>query len=122
MYCAEHIEQDPDSLYCKCKAPFRNKPGDNKVRRLVSRLCVVSCRVAPTRVVGSRVTHRVGLCVLQRCKEVVLKDFEFCYKHYGLAVRAMVGKEGYILACSRSDKLASVCTLLAFRVRRVCCE
>ncbi len=86
----------------------------------VAFVCVVSCRVAPTRVVGSRVTHRVGLCVLQRCKEVVLKDFEFCYKHYGLAVRAMVGKEGYILACSRSDKLASVCTLLAFRVHRVC--
>jgi hypothetical protein len=77
VYCAEHIEQDPDSLYCKCKAPFRNKPGDNK-----------------------------------RCKEVVLKDFEFCYKHYGLAVRAMVGKEGYILACSRSDKLASVLSRL----------
>jgi hypothetical protein len=84
----------------------------------VCRMCVV-CGVAPARV-GSRVTHRVGLYVLQRCKEVVLKDFEFCYKHYGLAVRAMVGKEGYILACSRSDKLASVCTLLAFRVHCVC--
>jgi hypothetical protein len=43
----------------------------------------------------------------------VLKDFEFCYKHYGLAVQSMVGKEGYILACSRSDKLASVCTFLS---------
>jgi hypothetical protein len=82
-------------------------------------VCRVVC-VAPSRVVDSRAPHRVTQRMLQRCKEVVLKDFEFCYKHYGLAVRAMVGKEGYILACSRSDKLASVCTLLAFRVHHVC--
>jgi hypothetical protein len=35
VYCAEHIEQDPDSLYCKCKAPYRDNPHDNKVKPVV---------------------------------------------------------------------------------------
>lgn len=47
IYCAEHIELDPKSLYEKCKAGYQKEPGDSK-----------------------------------GCKEVVLKEFGVCYKHY----------------------------------------
>jgi hypothetical protein len=47
IYCAEHIDLDPNSLYTKCKSPYQKEPGDNK-----------------------------------GCKEVVLKEFGICYKHY----------------------------------------
>jgi len=47
IYCAEHIELDPESLYEKCKSPYQKEIGDNK-----------------------------------GCKEVVLKEFGVCYKHY----------------------------------------
>lgn len=47
IYCAEHIELDPRSLYEKCKSSYQKDVGDNK-----------------------------------GCKEVVLKEFGICYKHY----------------------------------------
>jgi hypothetical protein len=47
IYCAEHIELDPLSLYEKCKSPYQKEIGDKK-----------------------------------GCKEVVLKEFGLCYKHY----------------------------------------
>jgi len=47
IYCAEHIELDPKSLYEKCKSSYQKEPGDNK-----------------------------------GCKEVVLKEFGICYKHF----------------------------------------
>jgi len=47
IYCAEHIELDPKSLYEKCKSSYQKEVGDNK-----------------------------------GCKEVVLKEFGYCYKHY----------------------------------------
>eukprot|EP01118_Nematostelium_gracile_P015433 TRINITY_DN618_c0_g1_i1.p1 TRINITY_DN618_c0_g1~~TRINITY_DN618_c0_g1_i1.p1 ORF type:complete len:466 (+),score=103.77 TRINITY_DN618_c0_g1_i1:228-1625(+) len=47
VYCAEHIELDPKSLYEKCKSSYQKEPGDNK-----------------------------------GCKEVVLKEFGTCYKHF----------------------------------------
>lgn len=47
IYCAEHIELDPKSLYEKCKSSYQKEPGDNK-----------------------------------GCKEVVLKEFGTCYKHF----------------------------------------
>jgi hypothetical protein len=78
LYCAEHIEQDPSSLYCKCKAPYQNTPNDKK-----------------------------------RCKEIVLKEFGYCYKHYTLAIQEMTGKEGYILACSQADKLNTILNRLS---------
>lgn len=31
IYCAEHIELDPNSLYEKCKSPYQKEPGDGKV-------------------------------------------------------------------------------------------
>jgi len=47
IYCAEHIELDPLSLYEKCKSPYQKERGDGK-----------------------------------GCKEVVLKEFGLCYKHF----------------------------------------
>lgn len=47
IYCAEHIELDPQSLYEKCKAGYQKERGDGK-----------------------------------NCKEVVLKEFGLCYKHF----------------------------------------
>merc|ERR1712137_859943 len=48
IYCAEHIELDTDSIYCKCASPYGKVPGDGK-----------------------------------GCKEIVLKEFQRCYKHFG---------------------------------------
>lgn len=47
IYCAEHIEQDPRSIYVKCKSSYQKVPGDAK-----------------------------------GCKEVVLKEFSVCHKHF----------------------------------------
>lgn len=55
IYCAEHIELDPQSLYEKCKAGYQKEPGDNK-----------------------------------SCKEVVLKEFGYCYKHYADVVAQII--------------------------------
>jgi len=55
VFCAEHIELDPESLYEKCKSPYQKEPGDNK-----------------------------------GCKEVVLKEFGICYKHYIDVVNVML--------------------------------
>jgi hypothetical protein len=52
IYCAEHIELDPNSLYEKCKSPYQKEVGDKK-----------------------------------GCKEVVLKEFGYCYKHFGDVIR-----------------------------------
>jgi len=46
-YCAEHIDQDPNSMYSKCRSPYQKTPGDKK-----------------------------------GCKQVVLKEFVMCYKHF----------------------------------------
>ena len=46
-YCAEHIDQDPNSMYSKCKSAYQKTPGDKK-----------------------------------GCKQVVLKEFGMCYKHF----------------------------------------
>jgi hypothetical protein len=55
IYCAEHIELDPKSLYEKCKSTYQKEPGDNK-----------------------------------GCKEVVLKEFGICYKHYPDMIQEMI--------------------------------
>merc|ERR1712227_948830 len=47
VYCAEHIELDPNTLYQKCLSDYGKEPGDKK-----------------------------------KCKEIVLKEFGFCYKHF----------------------------------------
>merc|ERR1712137_707541 len=47
IYCAEHIELDSESIYCKCICPYNKEVGDGK-----------------------------------GCKEVVLKEFSYCYKHF----------------------------------------
>jgi hypothetical protein len=60
QYCAEHIELDPKSLYCKCRSPYQKDPGDNK-----------------------------------GCKEVVLKEFGYCYKHFGDIVSDIVRCQDY---------------------------
>eukprot|EP01096_Ripella_sp_DP13-Kostka_P010031 TRINITY_DN3901_c0_g1_i1.p1 TRINITY_DN3901_c0_g1~~TRINITY_DN3901_c0_g1_i1.p1 ORF type:complete len:643 (+),score=216.73 TRINITY_DN3901_c0_g1_i1:476-2404(+) len=46
-YCAEHIEQDPNSLYAKCKSTYHKIRGDGK-----------------------------------GCKEIVMKQFVLCHKHF----------------------------------------
>jgi len=55
IYCAEHIELDPQSLYEKCRSQYQKEVGDKK-----------------------------------GCKEVVLKEFGFCYKHYIDAVNETI--------------------------------
>jgi len=60
VYCAEHIELDPQSLYIKCKSPYQKEVGDKK-----------------------------------GCKEVVLKEFGYCYKHFNDLVNEMIVTNDY---------------------------
>jgi len=60
IYCAEHIELDPKSLYEKCKSTYQKEPGDNK-----------------------------------GCKEVVLKEFGVCYKHYSDLIQEIIDNQDY---------------------------
>jgi len=60
IYCAEHIELDPDSLYEKCKSPYQKEIGDGK-----------------------------------GCKEVVLKEFGFCYKHFTDLLNDLISKGNF---------------------------
>jgi len=74
IYCAEHIELDPESLYEKCKSPYQKEPGDNK-----------------------------------GCKEVVLKEFGICYKHYIDVVNVMLRECDLVRA---HHDLKRICELL----------
>jgi hypothetical protein len=60
IYCAEHIELDPKSLYMKCKSPYQKEPGDKK-----------------------------------GCKEVVLKEFGVCYKHFADTLNEMLKNQEF---------------------------
>jgi hypothetical protein len=74
IYCAEHIQLDPNCLYTKCKSTYQKVPGDKK-----------------------------------GCREVVLKEFGLCHKHYNDAVKKMKGLEGYQMVI---EKLIRVSELL----------
>jgi len=74
IYCAEHIQLDPNCLYTKCKSTYQKVPGDKK-----------------------------------GCREVVLKEFGLCHKHYNDVVKKMKGLEGYQLVI---EKLIRVSELL----------
>jgi len=63
-YCAEHIHLDTESLYCKCRA----------TRNI-------------TKSGSSAVTNR-------GCREVVLKQFGFCHKHFNNLTQFLVGPSG----------------------------
>jgi len=77
QYCAEHIENDPNSLYAKCKSSYQRVLGDGK-----------------------------------GCKEVVLKEFVMCYKHFGDAVTTMIGEDGYQKACKQLSRVKELLTKL----------
>jgi len=70
IYCAEHIELDPNSLYEKCKSPFQKEVDDKK-----------------------------------GCKEVVLKEFGLCYKHYGASVAELVANRDIQTARMHYDRI-----------------
>jgi len=70
IYCAEHIELDPKSLYEKCKSPYQKDPGDNK-----------------------------------GCKEVVLKEFGVCYKHYSDFIQEMIEHRDYEKVRRHSERI-----------------
>lgn len=75
IYCAEHIELDPGSLYEKCKSPYQKEVGDKK-----------------------------------GCKEVVLKEFGLCYKHYGDTIGEIVRNGEYEKAMNHSRRITELCT------------
>lgn len=77
IYCAEHIELDPKSLYEKCKAAYQKEPGDNK-----------------------------------GCKEVVLKEFGLCYKHYVDAVEEMIRTRNYEKAQKHYNRILEILSQL----------
>jgi len=77
IYCAEHIELDPVSLYEKCKASYQKEPGDNK-----------------------------------NCKEVVLKEFGLCYKHYPDIVEEMVRNHNLEKAIKHQQRINELLTQL----------
>jgi len=73
LYCAEHIELDPNSLYEKCKSPYQKELDDKK-----------------------------------GCKEVVLKEFGLCYKHYGDTVAELVKSRDEITARKHFDRITEL--------------
>jgi len=77
IYCAEHIELDPKSLYEKCKSPFQKEVDDNK-----------------------------------GCKEVVLKEFGLCYKHYGFSINEMLHNRDITRAKHDQERISELLTQL----------
>jgi len=77
IYCAEHIELDPKSLYEKCKSPFQKEVDDNK-----------------------------------GCKEVVLKEFGLCYKHYSFTINEMLQNQDIAKAKHHQERVATLLTQL----------
>jgi len=73
IYCAEHIELDPKSLYEKCKSSYQKEPGDNK-----------------------------------GCKEVVLKEFGVCYKHYPDLINEMIENREYDRTRLHSERITEL--------------
>jgi len=73
IYCAEHIELDPKSLYEKCKSLYQKEPGDGK-----------------------------------GCKEVVLKEFGFCYKHFGDLINDLICKGQFDMIQSHMDRVGEL--------------
>jgi hypothetical protein len=77
IYCAEHIELDPKSLYEKCKSSYQKDPGDNK-----------------------------------GCKEVVLKEFGVCYKHYADLIQEMIDNREYEKTRIHADRITDLLSQL----------
>jgi hypothetical protein len=73
IYCAEHIELDPKSLYEKCKSPYQKEVGDGK-----------------------------------GCKEVVLKEFGFCYKHFCDLLNDLITKGNFEMVHSLSQRVTEL--------------
>jgi hypothetical protein len=73
IYCAEHIELDPNTLYEKCKSPYQKEVGDKK-----------------------------------GCKEVVLKEFGLCYKHYPDLIAEMLQNNDYETARRHYDRITDL--------------
>jgi len=73
IYCAEHIELDPKSLYEKCKSSYQKEPGDNK-----------------------------------GCKEVVLKEFGVCYKHYPDLIQELIENHEYEKTRRHSERITDL--------------
>jgi len=77
IYCAEHIELDPKSLYEKCKSSYQKEPGDNK-----------------------------------GCKEVVLKEFGVCYKHYADLIQDMIENHEYEKTRRHNERIVDLLSQL----------
>jgi hypothetical protein len=77
IYCAEHIELDPKSLYEKCKSSYQKEPGDNK-----------------------------------GCKEVVLKEFGICYKHYPDLIQEMIENQEYEKTRRHAERITELLSQL----------
>jgi hypothetical protein len=70
LYCAEHIDQDPNCYYTKCKSPHQKTPGDNK-----------------------------------GCREVVLKEFEYCHKHFQMYTSKIQGNDALSFSVERLHRV-----------------
>lgn len=73
IYCAEHIELDPKSLYMKCKSSYQKEPGDKK-----------------------------------GCKEVVLKEFGVCYKHYADTLNEMLKAQQFDIIRQQNVRISEL--------------
>merc|ERR1712137_522709 len=73
IYCAEHIELDPESIYCKCSSTYGKTPGDGK-----------------------------------GCKEIVLKEFLYCYKHFGDRLASIPEDSGLDIAKKDHKRVSEI--------------
>ena len=74
VYCAEHIELDPSSIYCKCTSPYNKETGDGK-----------------------------------SCKEVVLKEFQRCYKHFEDHLNELPEESALPVAKQELERVKELC-------------
>jgi len=77
IYCAEHIELDPNTIYCKCTSPYGKIPGDGK-----------------------------------GCKEIVLKEFGVCYKHFELFLASLPEENPMEVARNSLDRVQELLSRL----------
>jgi hypothetical protein len=70
-YCAEHIHLDPHAVYHKCGYAIE---GSRKVSSVLAKFCHKITSFISSLYIKFIYCH-------QKCKEVVHKNFKFCYKH-----------------------------------------
>lgn len=92
-YCAEHVHLDAESLYCKCQGTTIVKASGGSTQSR-GRFPCKSYSLHPG------------------CREVVLKEFGYCHKHYHIFTHFLVGPGGIEFAQNKLRRVNELIVLL----------